>query len=112
MDWDTALYDPLYSVFAVTAAIDTGSVQASVKVIDETGGIEITRSDVDLPVISPAVFVRTADLMAASLTEEALLDASLTFNGRTWTIKNCAPKPGPGGKGSGEVMLLLANGDL
>jgi len=111
IDWDTALYDPLFGVFGVVAAIDTGTVQADLTVIDQTQGIEIG-DDVDRPVISPAVFVRVAEITENGLTEDALLEATLTLRGIAWTVKNVAAKPGPDGKNSGELMLLLVNGEL
>lgn len=112
INWDVALYDPLYGMFGVVASLDTGTVQASLTVIDQTAGIEIGTDNVDRPVISPAVFVRVSELTDNSLAEDQLLDAILTVRGTAWTVKNVAAKPGPDGKASGEVMLLLINGDL
>lgn len=111
IDWQTAIYDPLFGVFGVVATLDTGN-ETDITVIDQTAGIEIGTSSIDLPVISPAALVRAAELAEKEITEESLLEASLTIRGVTWTIKNVAAKPGPDGKGSGELMLLLVNGDL
>lgn len=111
IDWQTAIYDPLYGIFGVVATLDTGT-ENEVTVIDQTAGIEIGASSVDLPVISPAALVRVAELDEKEISEESLLEASLTIRGITWTIKNVAAKPGPDGKNSGELMLLLLNGDL
>lgn len=111
MDWDTALYDPLFGIFAVVAAVDTGATQTTLAVIDQTSGIEIG-TDIDRPVISPAAYVRASELVEKGISEESLLDATLTIRGTAWTIKNVAAKPGPDGKGSGELVLILVNGDL
>ncbi|MFZ1059281.1 MAG: hypothetical protein WAP47_08815 [Candidatus Rokuibacteriota bacterium] len=111
IDWDTALYDPLFGVFGVVASLDTGTL-VDVTVIDQTAGIEIAADAVGLPVISPVALVRVAELDDNGLGEEDLLEATLTIRGNAWTIKNVAAKPGPDGKGTGELMLMLINGDL
>jgi hypothetical protein len=112
IDWDTALYNPLFGIFGVVASLDAGDGPVSVTVIDQTAGIEIGMSPVDLPVIAPAALIRAWEMTDKGLTEESLLEAALTFRGRTWTIKNVAAKPGPDGKNSGEFLLILLNGDL
>lgn len=111
IDWDTALYDPLFGIFAVVAPIDTGLVQTTLAVIDQTAGIEIG-NDPERPVISPAAYVRQSELTEKGIAEDTLLDATITIRGIEWTIKNVAAKPGPDGKGSGELVLMLVNGDL
>jgi hypothetical protein len=111
IDWDTALYDPIFGIFGVVAAIDTGAVQANITVIDQTAGIDIGQ-DVERPVISPAVYVRAAEIAENGLTDESLLEATLTLRGIAWTVKNVAARPGPDGKNSGEFVLLLINGEL
>lgn len=112
IDWDGALYDPLYATFGVAATIDTGTQSAAITVIDQTAGIEIETSPIGLPVIQAAALVRTTELAEKSLIEDRLLDAKLTIGATNWTVKNIAPKPGPGGKSTGELMLILINGDL
>lgn len=112
VDWDASLYDPLYSVFAVPATIDTGLKTADLMVIDQTAGVEIETSPIGLPVIQAAAYVRTTELAEKLLAEDTLLEATLTIGATRWTVKNIAPKPGPGGKSTGELMLILINGDL
>lgn len=111
ISWDTALYDPLFGVFGVVASLDTGTVY-SVTVIDQTAGIEISSSSVDLPVIAPAASIRLSEMQAKGIEEDNLIDATLTIRSTAWTIQNCMQKPGPDGKGSGELVLILQNGDL
>jgi len=112
MDWDTALYDPLFGVFGVVATLTIGTEETSLTVIDHTTGIEIEGNGLTMPTIKPAAFVRLTELASNSIEASDLIDATLTIRGNTWTIKNTAPKPGPDGKGTGELQLILINGDL
>lgn len=112
IDWDAGLYDPLFSVFATAASLDIGGGPVAVTVIDQTAGIELAANAVDMPVISPVAIIRASEMASNDITEESLLEASLTIGSTVWTIKNVAARPGPGGKGSGEYMLVLINGDL
>jgi hypothetical protein len=106
IDWNSALYDPLYSNFGVEAEL----AGETVTVIDMTAGVEIDAGNALLPTIKPAAMVRAAELTTAGLTAENLPDAILLLNSNEWTVKNVHPKPGPEGKGSGEYLLVLING--
>lgn len=112
IDWETALYGQIFGVFGVTATLDTGTALTDITVIDQTSGIEIMRDGIDLPVVSPAVFVKASEMASKGLSQDILLEATLSLRGYQWTVKNVAEKPGPNGKATGEWMLLLINGDL
>lgn len=112
IDWDKALYDPLFGIFGVSASLNIGGAPISVMVIDKTAGVEVGMSEVELPVIAPVAMIRASEMASNDLTEDALLEATITIRGKAWTIKNVAARPGPDGKSSGEFMLILLNGDL
>lgn len=112
MDWHAALYNPIYSVFGVPAVLRMGAQNYALTVIDQTSGIEINAQGVELPTIAPAAVLRTSEAVAAGLTQDKMIDATLTIGGIEWTVKNIAERPGPEGKSTGEWLLFLVNGDL
>lgn len=108
IDWDSVLYDPIYDELGVTATI-TGAEfgQIALTVIDKTNGIVIEANGIALPTIKPAVCIRSADLAARSILATDLHNATLELNGYTWRIANTQQRPGPSGKGSGEILMML-----
>jgi hypothetical protein len=107
IDWNAALYDPIYDMLGVDATVEDGTI----RVIDQTAGVEIETSPISLPTIQAAALVRVTELAAKNISETSLLGGTITIGGNDWTVQNIAPKPGPGGKGTGELQLLLINGD-
>lgn len=114
IDFDILHYDQLYSQFGQPAQLFVGAGGAglSVVVIDQTRGIDVALGALSLPSIKPVAMVRSTELERLGLKPSDLLEAVLVFNGLNWQIKQTKPRPGPLGKGTGEVMLILVNGDL
>jgi hypothetical protein len=112
IDFDSLLLGPQYEVFGVDAVLTVNQTEHEIRAIDMTSGIEISAGPLSMPTIRAAAFCKAADLAALELQPNELVDASLLINGTAYTIKNAAPKPGPNGKGTGEIMLTLINGDL
>lgn len=106
-DWNAMLYDPLYAAFGADATVG----DTAIRVLDQTMGVEIEASPIGLPTIQAAALVRVAELASKSISESSLLGATLAIGSNAWTIQNIAPKPGPGGKGTGELQLILVGGD-
>lgn len=111
IDWDTELLEPLYSEFGKEAVTDIGSPPATLVVIDKTAGVEIATHDIDQPSISPAACVRVSEMAGKGIAEEDLIDATVTIDGKAWTVTNVHSRP-VDGKGTGELMLILLDGDL
>lgn len=103
---------PIYRSFGADAVLTVNQATYDIRVIDQTSGIEVEAGGMSMPSIRPVACIRASDLAALSLTEEGILDATVAFNGSTWTVKNIREKPGAGGRASGELQLILINGDL
>lgn len=117
MNFDQAVFDPLYKVFGfdATLTIAPGSSDEQVvtlRVIDQTSGVEVAANNMTMPSIRPVAMCRHSELTTLGYQPDNLLEAELSLNGFVWTVKNVAPKPGAEGRTSGEVMLILINGDL
>lgn len=114
IDWDALLYDPIYAAFGTATMLTPGSGGAAVPmiVIDKTDGIEIDAGPVVIPTIKSAAMIRMAELASHNLTLPDLKDGTLLLGATTWTIKATQPKPGPGGKGTGEALLIFVDGAI
>lgn len=112
IDWNSLLYDPLFSTLGVPATLEVNASTYDVTVIDQTAGIEVDGGGLNAHSIKPVAEIRMAELADNSIDPTGLKDATLTFSGNAWTVKNTAPQPGPDGKGTGVLQLILVNGDL
>lgn len=109
MDWQSLLYAPIYSVLGVPAVLtldDTaGTTLDDLTVIDGTSGTEVGFKGADVLTIRPTATVKAPDLATIDLAD--LRDATIAFNGKTWTIVDHMPIPAPTGEGQGEIRLIL-----
>ena len=112
MNFDNIVLSPLYQTFGADAVLRIGQTDHALRVIDQTDGIEVSGGPLSMPTVKPVAMCRITDIAGLGLTNGQLIDALLTVNGSTWTVKNVAPKPGTAGRSSGELMLILINGDL
>lgn len=107
MDWASLLYAPIYATLGVEAVLTVacGDPPMALTVIDKTAPAAINFRSADVLDIKPACMVRAADL--ADVDKAKLRDASITFNGNTWTVKSHELIPAPTGEGQGEIRLIL-----
>lgn len=114
IDWDATLFDPQYEIHGTAALLTPaiGGAAIAVTVIDATAGINIEAGPVSIPVIKPAALIRMAELASKFLTLEDIKDGTLLLGATTWTIKHSEEKPGPGGKGTGQALLVLNDGAI
>lgn len=112
IDWNAKLYDPLFARFGTPAVLAVGADSHAVTVIDQTAGIEIDAGGLTGHTIKPVADVRMAELVGLGIDPTGLREATLTIGANAWTVKNTAPNPGPDGKGTGILQLILINGDL
>lgn len=112
MNFDALVLGPQYRVFGVDAQLDLGGDVKSLRVIDRTAKFEAGTDVVRVDTTKPRVACRKSDLDALGVQLDTLRDATLTLNGNTWTITSTSPDMGPNGKGTGEIILNLRNGDL
>ncbi|RWC25909.1 MAG: hypothetical protein EOS27_27035 [Mesorhizobium sp.] len=126
VDFGTLLLDPNYTVFGETAVltlddtagtvIDKGADGEPLQVIDKTAGAaagfggshsrgNLDFSDVNVLTVVPAAMVRAVDLATIDLAE--LRAATITFNGKAWTIMAHEMAPVTTGEDCGEIRLIL-----
>jgi hypothetical protein len=107
MDYASLLYGPIYGVLGVPAVLTLcgGEPPLALTAIDKTAGVVIGFKDADVETIRPAADVRAADL--AGIDFSHLRNASLTMNGKDWTVANHAYIPAPTGEANGEIRLIL-----
>lgn len=108
VDWEVDHLQPIYEALGVSAVLvlsptDTAGEYA-LTVIHKTEGITIEEG-VNVYSNKPAVTVRMAQLTDYGLTEDDINDATLAYNGVTWTVKAHQPRTFP--SGAGEMWLIL-----
>lgn len=109
IDWQSSLYDPIYSSIGVSAKIkneDFGEV--SLTVIDKTSGITVGDEFQGASTI-PAVDVRLYELEDFDVPLELLPLSELHLNDKIWIVKSYVLKPSPAGRLQGEARLFLAD---
>jgi len=99
----------LYTGTDISTKATVSGAATTINVIDKTAGIDDERSEsgVKMPTVQPAACVRNAELTALGLEPSDLVDRTIAFNGRSWTVKAHRPRPYPGGEGPGETYLFL-----
>ena len=109
MDYTTILYDPIYAAFGVPATLTPNRPSATgmtVTVIERTTSTDASE-EFELGTLRPGAFVRRRELDAAGITVAELDGGMLAFGGRSWRIEAHAPRPGPDGEASGEILMHL-----
>ena len=85
-----------------------GATGAAVTVIERTTGVDAS-DEFELGTLRPGAFVRRRELDGAGIAPADLDGGMLTFGGRSWRIETHAPRPGPDGEASGEILMYLAD---
>ncbi len=80
----------------------------SLRMIDNTRGVEVGDGMVTLATVEPAAMVRKSDLTAQELRASDLIGTCFTLNGSNWRVQSTQPKPTVHGAEYGEMVLLLA----
>lgn len=110
MDFQSLLYDPIYSVLSVDAKIVMdGMERATVSALDKTTGIDVG-DEVHGQTILPAIVVRARDLFANGIRFSDLAERGnlVVVAGQWWNIVTYRLRPSPNGERDGEVYLLLS----
>lgn len=115
VDWRTH-YDAIYDALSAAATLisPTSVGQIEITVIDKTAGVSVSddfsvRSLQVVHTVEPAVAVRAYELADKGFSIDDIDGASITFNGRTWRVRNHRPAPSPAGEGDGEYYLFLSD---
>ena len=115
LDYGAILYAPIYQMLGVPATLRPSASpgSATVTVIDKTHCVELfdtaSPSDVLVQSVRPVAAVRATELASNGITVNDLAGGTITFNGKTWTIKLHMPVPSPTGEGTGEIYLVLSD---
>ena len=110
MDYSHILFDPIYAAFGMAAVLTPNRPDASsvaVSVIERTTSADAS-ANFELGTLRPGVFVRRRELDGLGIAPPELEGGTLAFGGRTWRIDAHAPRPGPDGEASGEILMHLA----
>ena len=80
-------------------------------VIDDTKPVVNQAGSGEVRSVGPGAYARIPELAANGITRDAYVDAALTFNGRTWTVRSYELRGNPNGEEAGEVRFLLKAAD-
>lgn len=110
MDYASLLFDPIYSIQGVPAAITlaSGTLLDGLTGLDKTSGVDVGGGDVQIQTIVPAAIFRVRELREKGAVPADLPKASLIMNGFEWRVNSYRLKPSPKGEHDGEVLLLLS----
>jgi hypothetical protein len=112
-DYSALLYDPVYAELGVPTTMTTAAADAAVvTVIDDTKPVTNQGGNGQVRSVGPGAFARIPELVANGITRDAYIDAVLTFNGRTWTVRSYELIGDPNGEDAGEVRFLLKAADV
>jgi hypothetical protein len=112
VDYSVLLYDPVYLELGVEATFTNGALQAALLVIDDTRPkILPAGSSADVRGMGPGAFARIPELEEKGVSRDDWMDASLSFNGRSWLVRSYELRGSPNGEDVGEVRFLLKASD-
>jgi hypothetical protein len=113
IDYSALLYDPIFAELGVPATLTAGAVgDITLTVIDETRPKTRTEGGVETSSVGPGAFVRIPELVEKGITRDQWIGATLTFNGRTWIVREAPVQGSPNGEDLGEVRFLLKAVDV
>lgn len=112
IDYSGLLYDPIYAVLGVPATLTTDTAEAVLTVIDETRPKTRTEGGVETSSVGPGAFIRIPELVAKGVARSEWIGATLTFNGRSWIVREAPVQGSPNGEDLGEVRFLLKAVDV
>jgi hypothetical protein len=108
VDYSALLYDPVYHELGVEAQFINGEFEVSLLVIDDTRPkILPAGSAVEVRSVGPGAFVRIPELERNGISRGDWMDASLSFNGRSWIVRSYELRGSPNGEDVGEVRFFL-----
>jgi hypothetical protein len=109
IDYNAMLYDPVYAGIGVVATLNVaGDAEGVVvTVIDDTRPKSLPAGSAEVRGVGPGAYVRIPELTTNGITRDLWLDATLTFNGRSWTVRSYELRGSPNGEDLGEVHLFL-----
>jgi hypothetical protein len=109
VDYSALLYDPVYAEIGVPATLAAAETvgEVALTVIDDTRPKALMAGSAEVRSVGPGAFARIPELAAAGFARGDYMDAVLSFNGRTWTVRSYELRGSPNGEDLGEVRFLL-----
>ena len=108
LDYSALMYDPVYAELGVPATLTAGASAVSLTVVDDTKPATTTVGTVgEVRSVGPGAYARIPELEAKGIVRTDYMDAALTFNGRSWTVRSYELTGNPNGEDMGEVRFLL-----
>ena len=109
IDYSALLYDPVYAELGVDATLIAAGTagEVALTVIDDTRPKITASSGVEVRSVGPGAFARIPELNDKGIARDDYVDAVLTFNGRTWSVRSYELRGSPNGEDLGEVRFLL-----
>jgi hypothetical protein len=107
VDYSALLYDPVYIELGVEAQFINGEFEVSLLVIDDTRPKILPAGSAEVRSVGPGAFVRIPELERNGISRDNWMDASLSFNGRSWIVRSYELRGSPNGEDLGEVRFLL-----
>jgi hypothetical protein len=113
IDYSALLYDPVYAELGVDATLIAAGTAGEVMltVIDDTRPKSNASGVLEVRSVGPGAFARIPELTAKGITRDDYMDATLTFNSHTWTVRSYELRGSPNGEDLGEVRFLLKAND-
>ena len=113
LDYSARLYDPIYARLGVPATLTAGETEISLTVVDNTRpqSIATVGTPGEVRTAGPGAYARVQELTANGITRAQYVDATLAFNGRSWTVRSYEFTGNPNGEDFGEVRFLLKAND-
>lgn len=109
VDYSALLYDPVYAELGVDAVFTAAGTagEATITVIDDTRPKSLMAGSAEVRSVGPGAFARIPELTSNGIARDDYIDAMLSFNGRTWTVRSYELRGSPNGEDLGEVRFLL-----
>jgi hypothetical protein len=107
LDYSALLYDPVYAEIGVAATFASGAIQAALTVIDDTRPKTLPAGTAAVSGVGPGAFARIPELEQNGISRDDWMNASLSFNGRSWVVRSYELRGSPNGEDLGEVRFLL-----
>jgi hypothetical protein len=109
IDYSNLLFDPVYGELGVPALfVAAGSAgEAAITVIDDTRPKALLAGSAEVRSVGPGAFARIPELTGNGIARADYVDATLSFNGRAWTVRSYELRGSPNGEDLGEVRFLL-----
>jgi hypothetical protein len=110
VDYSALLYDPIYAELGVPATLtlaDTDGAEVEITVYDQTRRKALSAGSAEVTSVEPSAFARIPELTGKGIAVRDCYGAVLTFNGRSWIVRNCKRQGSPNGEDFGEVLFLL-----